>query len=86
LSKHKQIDVNKPISVANEAAAVSWSIEQCEVRLGEYPTTLAEDEALVAGSASDVSRTLSPHLLMALMVRVGEKEVLIDTISKLKSK
>jgi len=70
------------LSASNESLAVNWAMSRCEQALTSYPTTLEEDEAIVR-AAQEKGEALSPRMVSALMVRVGEKEVLTQVIEQL---
>jgi hypothetical protein len=58
----------------NEREALELLTASCEMRLREYPTTLEEDERLLAQGL------LSARQRFAVMARSGEKRVLLDYI------
>jgi protein-histidine N-methyltransferase len=60
----------RPISLRNEAAALSVLLTACQDALSAFDTTLAEDEALLE------SPCLSTNAHNSLIVRWGEKRVL----------
>jgi len=54
-----------------------WLLSVFQNRLAEYPTSLEEDQKLPADDNDD------RRVVMAIMVRIGEKEILTETINKL---
>lgn len=65
-----KVDNVPPISRKNEVAALTALSAACQRRMGKFPTSIEEDEALLAGD------TLSRKLRFAVMVRLGEKRIL----------
>lgn len=70
------------MSAFNEVLAINWAMSRCEQALTSYPTTLEEDEAIVR-TAEEKGEPLSPRRVSAIMVRVGEKEVLATAVEQL---
>jgi hypothetical protein len=54
-----------------------WLLSVLQNRLAEYPTSLEEDQKLTADDNDD------RRVVMAIMVRIGEKDILTETINKL---
>ena len=54
-----------------------WLLRVLQTRLAEYPTSLEEDRKLLADDNEN------RRVVMAIMVRIGEKEIVTETINNL---
>jgi len=77
-----EIDVAHEVSKLNEQAALRWARDAIETHLSRYPTTLDADHDLIR-QAGEENITLPPRIVSALMVRVGEKEILEHALGSL---
>eukprot|EP00742_Colponemidia_sp_Colp-10_P007814 GILJ01008426.1.p1 GENE.GILJ01008426.1~~GILJ01008426.1.p1 ORF type:complete len:481 (+),score=59.76 GILJ01008426.1:36-1478(+) len=66
------IDCWKPLSIANEAAAIDAFRRDLSSAVQSFPTTLKEDESILADA------TISVRLRFALQYRIGLKRILSD--------
>jgi hypothetical protein len=72
------------LSAQNERAALATAAAVCAVALSQWPGTLADDEALLAGASG--APPLSDDVRLAVSFRAGKKRALAEAISGLKAR
>lgn len=72
-------DFNSPLTPSLERRVLDALVDICAAYLRRYPTTLAQDEALLADKK--LFAALSRQQRMAVKLRLSEKRILQDTIT-----
>lgn len=70
---------NEPITPSLERRVLTTMMEICRSYIAQYPTTLAEDEALMADK-NTFSSLLTRQQRMAIKLRASEKRILMQTM------
>lgn len=74
------------LSPSNERAALATAAAVCAVALSQFPGTLADDEALLAGRGPAGAAPMSDDMRLAVTFRAGKKRVLSDAVAGLKAR